>query len=102
MQTVIPVRRDNVLLMLQNTPFSYSPEKSDQILEYLERTGVIRFNGPMLETRDVSHRNAFIVEGIANLTLGRTMGSQGTYKLKEYINGLILDADKLGIVGKRR
>lgn len=97
-QTVYHVGRDDIEAELKGT-HGYLPRVAKSIVSYLEKSGTVRFTGPAMLLRDTSEHEALIVEGLANGVLGRTVGSQGTYKLKEYLDQLRRQAQAAGIPG---
>jgi hypothetical protein len=99
-QSVYHVGRDNIVTELQRT-HGYQPQDARRIVSYLEASGTVRFTGPAMLLRDTSEHDALIVEGLANGVLGRTTGSQGTYKLKEYLDYMKRKAQAAGISGTR-
>ena len=97
-QTVFHVGRDDIEAELKSA-HGYLPQDAKSIISYLEQSGTVRFTGPAMLLRDPSEHDALIVAGLANGALGRTMGSQGSYKLKEYLDYLKHQAQRAGIAG---
>ena len=95
--TMYHVRRDDMESQLKE--YGYLPQDAKKIVGYLEASGTIYFNGPTMEVKDPSANDAIAVEGLANGILGRTMGSQGSYKLKEHLDYMKRQAELKGIAG---
>jgi hypothetical protein len=97
-QTIYHIRRDDLETELK-TKYGYMPQEARQIVGYLEKSGTVLFNGPTMELKDPSQQDAWVVEGLASGVLGRTMGSQGSYQLKEYLDFMRRRAATYGVAG---
>lgn len=98
-QTLFPIRRDDLVHMVQR--FGFLPEQGQRVVSLLESQGVVLFNGPVMEMRDPSTPDAPFVAALANSVLGRTIGSYGIYKLKEYLERMERTAQSSGVAGRK-
>ncbi len=94
--TIYHIRRDDMESELQSA-HGFTKQEATKIVKYLEKSGTVYFNGPTMQVKDPTTQDAWVIQGLANSILGRTMGSQGTYQLKEYLVFMQRQAALMGV-----
>jgi hypothetical protein len=90
-----PVSRDDLEREIRSQ-YHYEPDRARAIVGTLEGSGAVQFHGPELSILNPTTQEAHLIAGLVHGVLGRSLGSAGQYKLREFVEELNRQAAKKG------
>ena len=96
----IAVNREQLLSAVESLGFQI-PD-AEQIIGTLEAQGRIELTGSMVNVRNPSDPDGPMIAGLCQHARGASPGSVGTYKIREYLAGLLSPATTRGGSGRSR
>jgi hypothetical protein len=90
-----PVSRDDLEQEIR-AQYNYEPDRARAIVSSLEGSGAVQFHGPELTILNPTTQEAHLIAGLVYDALGRSLGSAGRYKLREFVEQLNRDAARKG------
>jgi hypothetical protein len=90
-----PVSRDDLEQEVR-AQYNYQPDQARAIVGFLVSNGAVQFHGPELTILNPTTQQAHLISGLVHGALGRSLGSAGQYKVREFLQDLSLQATKKG------
>lgn len=82
-----PITRDGLVEEVR-AQYNYLPDRARAIVGSLEASGAVQFHGPGMTILDPTTQEAHLIAGLVYGALGRSLGSAGQYKIKEFLETL--------------